>query len=203
MGIKSGIYSALRWVRRIPYGIKRRYQYSQFQKYAVYGEKLDLCAVSACRADTPGRITLGDHCRMFGTLESQGQGRITIGDHTCMYQHSKIGAVQEITVGSCVVISNHVQIYDNNNHPTDPGLRHQMCLNGFDGDPWKWKHAAAAPTRIEDDVWIGEYAAIMKGVTVGKGSIVAAHAVVTKDVPPYTIVAGNPAKVVKELSCNE
>lgn len=76
-------------------------------------------------------------------------------------------------------------------------------MEGFEGDPWKWHHAEAAPIVIEDDVWIGEYAAIMKGVTIGKGAIVAAHAVVTKDVPAYTVVAGNPAKVVKDLPLNE
>lgn len=74
-----------------------------------------------------------------------------------------------------------------------------MCMAGFDGDDWKWKHAVSAPIVIEDNVWIGEYAAVLKGVTIGTGAIVASHAVVTKDVPPYTIVAGNPARVVKEL----
>ena len=55
------------------------------------------------------------------------------------------------------------------------------------------------PVVIEDNVWIGEYATVLKGVTVGRGSIVASHSVVTKDVEPYSIVAGNPAKKVKEL----
>ena len=59
-----------------------------------------------------------------------------------------------------------------------------MCLDGFDGDAWRWKHAQNSPIVIEDNVWIGEYSMIMKGVHIGKGSVVAAHAVVTKDVPP-------------------
>ena len=74
-----------------------------------------------------------------------------------------------------------------------------MCVNGFDGDAWRWKHSESKPIEIKDNVWIGEYSAILKGVTVGEGSIVASHAVVTKDVPPYSIVAGNPADVVKKL----
>ena len=76
-------------------------------------------------------------------------------------------------------------------------------MEGFDGDAWKWKYADSAPIVIEDNVWIGEYSAILKGVTIGTGSIVASHAVVTKDVPPYTIVAGNPARVVKEIAHGE
>jgi maltose O-acetyltransferase len=55
------------------------------------------------------------------------------------------------------------------------------------------------PILIEDDVWIGFNSAVLKGVTIGKGSIVAACSVVTKDVPEFVIVAGNPAKVVKEI----
>ena len=54
---------------------------------------------------------------------------------------------------------------------------------------------------IEDNVWIGQYSTVLKGVTIGRGSIVATKAVVTKDVPPYSIVAGNPAKVVKYIEC--
>ena len=57
-----------------------------------------------------------------------------------------------------------------------------------------------APVRIGDKAWIGFNAIILKGVTVGEGAIVAAGAVVTKDVPPYTIVAGNPARVIRTLS---
>jgi acetyltransferase-like isoleucine patch superfamily enzyme len=52
---------------------------------------------------------------------------------------------------------------------------------------------------IEDKVWIGMDALILKGVTIGEGSVVAARSVVTKDVPPYSLVAGNPARVVKSL----
>ena len=122
-----------------------------------------------------------------------------MGDNCCIYHQSVIGAVNKITIGNRVVISNHVHIYDNNNHPTSPEIRSRMSIGGFDGDAWRWKHSKNSPIVIEDNVWIGEYSAVMKGVRIGEGSIVAAHAVVTKDVPPYSIVAGNPAKVVKTI----
>ena len=60
-----------------------------------------------------------------------------------------------------------------------------------------------APIVIEDNVWIGEYSAVLKGVTIGEGAIVASHSGVTKDVPSYSIVAGNPAQVVKKLEHDE
>lgn len=183
--------------------IKVCYKRSKFRCFAESGVNLDIATTSDCRAEKKGTIRIGNNCRIFGILQTQGNGRIYIGDHTCIYRKTILGSVQNISVGSCVMISNHVHIYDNNNHPTDPAVRREMCLKGFEGDAWRWVHAAAAPIVIEDNVWIGEYAAVLKGVTIGRGAVVASHAVVTKDVPPYTIVAGNPAKVVKELAHEE
>lgn len=194
-----GLIAGLRPKMGLRDRLKLRYNYRRFSRIARVGQGLDLRPRSDCAAEQPGMIQIGDHCRIWGKLESQGSGRISIGDHSCVYERSIIGSVESISIGSCVIISNHVHIYDNNNHPTDPALRRKMCMEGFNGDPWRWRHAEAKPVVIGDNVWIGEYAAVMKGVTIGQGSIVAAHAVVTKDVPPYTVVAGNPARVVKEL----
>lgn len=110
-----------------------------------------------------------------------------------------IGCADKIEIGSYVILSNNVHIYDNNNHPTDPTTRKEMCLNGFYGEAWSWTHATKKPTIIEDNVWIGERSTILKGVTIGEGSIVACDSVVTKSVPPFSLIAGNPAKVVKSL----
>lgn len=197
------MYSILKWFINLPVSIKRRYKYKKFRQYTQFGDHLELSSTSDCGADAAGTIKIGNHCRIFGTLLTQDQGKIQIGDHTCIYARSFVGSVDSITIGNCVVISNHVHIFDNNNHPISPAKRHQMCLYGFDGDSWRWSYAKHSPVVIEDDVWIGEYASVMKGVTIGKGSIVAAHAVVTKDVPPYSVVAGNPAKVVKRIDDEE
>jgi galactoside O-acetyltransferase len=62
-----------------------------------------------------------------------------------------------------------------------------------------WSSVATAPIRICDYVWLGFDVVVLKGVTIGEGAIVGARAVVTHDVPPWTIVAGNPARVVKEI----
>jgi galactoside O-acetyltransferase len=63
----------------------------------------------------------------------------------------------------------------------------------------RWDFVSVRPVRIGDKVWIGFGASILKGVNVGEGSVVGAKAVVTRDVPPYTVVAGNPARVVRQL----
>lgn len=102
-------------------------------------------------------------------------------------------------IGDHVIISNHVSIYDNNNHPTRPSQRIKMTESGFYSPLWKWEQSAHKPVHIGNNVWIGEYSTILKGVTIGEGAIVGCHSVVTKDVPPYAVVAGNPARVVKML----
>ena len=116
-----------------------------------------------------------------------------------------IHSVDSIRIGDCVIVSNHVRIMDNNSHPTDPEKRMEMSIAGAEQEDgsvsplWDPSLSAHAPIVIEDNVWIGEFASILKGVTIGKGSVIGAHSVVTKDVPPYSIVAGNPARVVKSL----
>ncbi len=186
-------------IKRIHFKIKSKYKYRQFKNLSEFGENLETDVNSNCVADKPGLIKIGNNCRIFCTLHSQDDGKITIGDNVCIYNRTVLGSVNSITVGNGVIISNHVHIYDNNNHPTSPEIRMEMVQGDFDGEMWRWKHSVNAPVVIEDNVWIGEYSAIMKGVHIGKGSIVAAHAVVTKDVPEYSIVAGNPARVVKIL----
>ena len=105
----------------------------------------------------------------------------------------------EIQIGDHCIISNHVHIYDHNSHPTDPQARLRMLESGFYGELWDWKNSESKPIAIESNVWIGFNAVVLKGVRIGEGSIVAACAVVTRDVPPYSVVAGNPARVVKSL----
>lgn len=189
----------INFIRHIPLKIKRKYKYIRFKKLCEFGDNLDLSFQSDCRADKSGTIKIGDNCRIFCKLYTQDDGMIIIGNNTCIYDRTYIGSVNNITIGSGVWISNHVHIFDNNNHPTSPEIRMKMSEGPFDGDAWRWKHSDNSPVIIEDNVWIGEYSAVMKGVHIGKGSIVAAHAVVTKDVPEYSIVAGNPARVVKNL----
>ncbi|HEY5960222.1 MAG TPA: DapH/DapD/GlmU-related protein, partial [Polyangiaceae bacterium] len=70
---------------------------------------------------------------------------------------------------------------------------------GYPGLGNGWELSESSPITVGDAVWIGTNSTILKGVTIGDGAIVAKASVVTKDVPPFSIVAGNPARVVKEL----
>lgn len=181
--------------------IKRKRCELSYKKYAVVGKHNQYGTFGRCinGSKRPQNIIIGDNSKIMGIIATHGEGRIKIGDHFYLGQNSLVGAVQSIRIGKCVIISNDVRIYDNNNHPISPKAREKMSLNGFSNDNWAWYHSVSSPVVIEDNVWIGQYSSILKGVTIGKGAIVATRAVVTKDVPPYTIVAGNPAKVVKKI----
>lgn len=180
--------------------IKKRRKEKLFYKNATCGKGLIITAKSFCKSPTPQQIVIGDNCALEDCrLYAVGNGRIEIGDHTTIRYNSKLSSVEHIKIGSHVIISNNIDIYDHNSHPTSPEIRWEMCENGFRGEAWSVERADHRPTVIEDNVWVGEKSVILKGVTIGKGSIVASHSVVTKDVPEYAVVAGNPAKVVKYL----
>ena len=177
----------------------------EFRKNALVGENVELRSTARCFNLTSEieRISIGANSLLMGKLYACGEGRISIGENFYIGSNSMIGSCDSIKIGNCVIISNDVCIYDNNNHPTAPSFREKMSKEGFSNDNWSWKWAESAPVVIEDNVWIGQYCTILKGVTIGKGSVVGTRAVVTKDVPPYSIVAGNPAKVVKMLEHSE
>jgi acetyltransferase-like isoleucine patch superfamily enzyme len=118
------------------------------------------------------RISMGDNARVY------------IGDDTYLGDFTNILAVQEVNIGRGCAISWHVLFMDTSSHPL--GIRGEVPTTRI------------APIKVEDHVWIGCRAVILKGVTVGEGSIIANNAVVTHNVPPRTMVAGNPARVIRE-----
>ena len=139
-----------------------------------------------------GRWVAEGLCGPAGVGASVQQGfncdngrNIHVGDHLIINYGCTILDVAEVTMGDWVMIGPHVLI-STVNHPLSPrGRRNRLGV--------------AKPVRIGDDVWIGGHAAILPGDTIGDGAVVAAGAVVTKDVPPYTVVAGVPARVVKKI----
>ena len=171
----------------------------EFAMNSVHASDLVVRFTSHCSAQNKYDIVIGKRCEIKGQLFSFEGGKILIGNNVFMNYNSFIGSMEAVTIGNDVIIATNVRIFDNNNHPTSPTQREMMSHNDFYGELWTWKYAEHKPVVIGDNVWIGEFSAILKGVTIGKGSIVASHSVVTKDVPPYVIVAGNPARVVKRL----
>ncbi len=144
-----------------------------------------------------GTIVAGDRLRLSGNVtfivayKATDNPTIEIGDEVYFGYATVLACAEKITVGNRVLFAQGVQIYDNNTHPLDPVARAKNL---------PVERENCAPVVIEDDAWIGAHATILKGVRIGRGSVVATHAVVSRDVPPMSVVAGNPAKVVKSLS---
>ena len=99
-----------------------------------------------------------------------------------------------------MLISHNVNIIDTNSHELDAVERSERYKSLLLDGPWTTKGSIMSdPIEIHDYAWISFGAVILKGVIIGEGAIVAAGAVVVNDVPPYSVVVGNPARVVKKL----
>jgi len=109
--------------------------------------------------------------------------QLELGDRVDIGEFTHIRAKGGVRIGSGVLIAANVTI-------TSRGHRVELP---------RWGVTADAPVAIEDDVWIGAGAIVLPGVTIGRGSVVAAGAVVAADVPPFTVVGGVPAKTIKPV----
>lgn len=187
---------------RIKYWYRKKTAQTAFRLRAVAAPQTVFMVGASCQNKGPrDRVVIKEHCTIGAEFLPAYGGKIVVGENTYIGPGTSLQAKESITIGKNVIIANNVVIIDNNNHPTDPQMRMKMsqCRDFLHDELWSWKYANSAPVIVEENVWIGRDARILKGVTIGRGSIVALGAVVTHNVPPYTVVAGNPAKVVKEL----
>ncbi len=152
------------------------------------------------------QITVGQHSMISGmfVVEKQG-GTIAIGDRTFI-GGGKFISTCNISIGNDVMFAWGCTVMDNDAHSLDWENRQHDVSDWIKGvkenqvGKYKdWSHVAEAAVSIGDKVWIGYESKIMKGVSIGEGAVVAAGSVVTKDVLPYTLVGGNPAKLIKTL----
>ena len=136
----------------------------------------------------------------FITFE-KSNSRIHIGAETFIGK-SNLAVASKITIGNNVLISSGVTITDHNSHSLIYSQRKDDVLD-WKNNKKDWSNVVIKPVIISDKVWIGFNSIILKGVTIGEGAIVAAGSVVTKNVGAWTIVGGNPAKIIREIPENE
>lgn len=140
-------------------------------------------------------VNIGNSCRItvstsYGLLKtkSTSKTKIKIGDYVDIGNNTFISANNNIKIGNHVIMAPNVFITDHDHGYKDitKNLNQQPLTEG-------------GYVKIEDNVFLGIKCSILKNVTIGQHSVVGANSVVTKDVPPYSIVAGNPAKIIKKL----
>lgn len=141
----------------------------------------------------PSQISIGKNVeiRKGSKLEAIGNPtnfpKIQIGDGTSIHNYFHCGAAESVIIGKNVLIAGRVYISDHDH------------IFDCETIPPIFSGLKILPVRIEDEVWIGEGAAVLKGVTIGKRSVIGTNAVVTKDIPPFSIAVGIPAKVIRTL----
>lgn len=150
-----------------------------------------------------GKLTVGKECVINGELIA-ASGTITIGDYVVINRGTRIFSACEIIIENNVLISLDCNIIDSNMHSLhsadrlkDTQSAAKAIRTNTMGQNVDYTNIVSKPVVIREGAWIGFNATIMKGVTIGKGAVVGAGSVVTKDVPDFAVVAGNPAKIIK------
>lgn len=144
-----------------------------------------------------GRITIGDRVRLSGkscfafSNHLESSPRLDIGDDVFIGHDCRFAVADSVRIGRHCLLAGGVVIRDSDGHPLDAGARRRNRPTPVE---------AIKPVVVGDDVWLGTGAIVLKGVRIGDRAVVGAGAVVTADVPPDTVVAGNPARVVKRLT---
>lgn len=147
-------------------------------------------------------LSIGAGCVVTGSVALQRSGaRVAIGRDTS-FGASLIDCAERIEIGDDVQISWQCVITDHDSHALSWSQRRNDVRNLREG--WKdWTGVATAPVKIGDKCWIGMHSLILKGVEIGEGAIVAAGSVVTRNVAPWTIVGGNPAREIRRIAQEE
>ncbi len=143
--------------------------------------------------DFGNNLTVGVGIRIDVFLKDGTVG-LSIGDNVQMNDYVHIGVREKVTIGNDVLIGSKVLITDHNH-----GFYNSTNSSNPDSKPAE-RELVSKPVIIEDNVWIGEMANILPGVKIGKGSVIGASTVITKNIPPYSIAVGNPAKIIKKYN---
>ncbi len=174
--------------------------FEAFDRGADCGEGLRLgLHARLITPDGEKRVSIGRDCAIRGVIRCEDAGRVAISDLVYIGDGVIISARTSVEIGEATLIAHGAQVFDNDTHPIDPFEREAHYRSILKLGPKGQFRIGAAPVKIGRRCWLGFSSTVMKGVTLGEGSIVAAGAVVVSDVAARCIVAGNPARRVKRI----
>ena len=189
-----------------PYKFVKKYPNISIHRSSIL---LKTCIFRFDGKDKNNRVTVGRDSMLgcFFIFESD-EGSVSVGDNTYISSGTSLISRNNIKIGNYVTIAWGCTMYDHNSHSLDYRERQKDIqrqnddyTNGRNFIASKdWNVVKSKPITICDNVWIGFDSVILAGVTVGEGAIVGARSVVRQDVEPWTVVAGNPAVVIKRLN---
>lgn len=186
---------SLRWVIRhrawTPYYLLRYWRFLVFklrhphvitEGFVFLGRNVEISARPGY-----GRLILGRWVHLgTGNALRCHEGTLRIGDKCVFGGHNTVNCYLDIEIGAATLVADWVYICDFDHVTADTTV------------PIKDQGIVKSPVRIGPDVWLGVKSSVLRGTRIGRGAVVAAHAVVTRDVPPYAVVAGVPARVVAD-----
>ena len=180
--IIRNIYHSVTW-RYWSYRMGELGQGSRFESQIIWHKPKGIAIGS--------NVIIKRRCRFeaINTGKRPGFIHLKIGDNTSFQQGCQVSAAEQVTIGKDVLIAANVLITDNDHiydHPSKPASAIRE-LN-------------TAPVTIEDGCWLGFASVVLKGVTIGRRSVIGANAVVTEDIPPYSVAVGIPARVISRIN---
>lgn len=206
-GYREGLsYSRLQrlgWkvYRRLPPALARRFRRLRPRFADQEGEGVAWFGLHCVqRREGGGFVAVGDQARIEGALICHRRdSRIAIGARTSIGGATVIESLQSVTIGDDCLISHYVTIQDHDSHPLDWEHRSSDVADWLAGLK-DWTHVEHADVIIARRCWIGTHCIILKGVHLGEGCVVGAGSVVTKSFPAYSVIAGNPARLIRSLT---
>ena len=176
-------------MKKVIIGCKSVFTYMKYK--ILYGSRIQMAKINSLKGRIEIDLFSDAKCRIGNFLMTAGpfyikctdKAEITIGDN-CFFNHNcSITVVDNVTIGDHCMFANNLVIIDHDHKVEDGRVTGNLI---------------SKPIEIGNNVWCGADVAILKGVKIGDGAIVAAGAVVTKDVPAHSVVAGVPAKCIKQ-----
>ncbi|MBI5918952.1 MAG: acyltransferase [Nitrosomonadales bacterium] len=191
------IFQLLRWLRQ--YRSRRNVLGSPKVKIS---ERAKIDSYRKIALFPSSKLTIGSETGIYATLVTEhADAEIAIGERTFIGD-SQVIAANQITIGDDVLISWGCTVVDHDSHSIFWSKRSCDVHDWLNGKK-NWQHVLRGEIKIQNKVWIGANVTILKNVTIGEGAVIGTGSVVTKDVPSWTIVAGNPAKVIRMIPENE
>lgn len=171
----------------------RRANVSVCPSSRVLYEKFSLGTNTGCS------LTIGSRSLIEAAITFEKDNAcIEIGDNTFM-GGCTVSLAKSVRIGDNVQVAWGTIFFDHDSHALSANLRRDDLANTFHGKK-NWEHVRISPLVIEDDVWIGANCIVLAGTHIGQGSVVAAGAVVTEDIPPNVLAGGNPCRVIRQIT---
>lgn len=145
------------------------------------------------------QLTVGEDSIIHADVRfERSGGKIQIGSRTFVGR-SDLVCYRSLVIGDDVIMSWGITVVDHDSHSIEWSKRRDDVRDWGKGEK-NWQHVAHAPVVVGNKAWVGFNASILKGVTIGEGAVIGACSVVTRDIPPYSMAVGNPARVVRSLN---